>query len=279
MRLVSPTVGLIPTTPLSAAGQRIEPSVSVPTARGASPAATPAPEPELEPPGERSRACGLRHWPPVALHPLEERLARKFAHSERLAFAMHHQLPPPSAVARPSASARGRVKERASEPAVVPSAADGVDVVLHEYGDAVQRTAELPSSALGVEGLRRLERVGAKGDHRVQSEVPAVGLGDALEQRLDELHARSSEPRSRSWRALSDRRKADLGRRQGSDRRPSRADLSLLQSGPTRRTSGGTGDEPVAAVAAFVQADRARDGELASQPAPCRRPAPAGDAG
>ena len=61
VRLVSPTVGLIPTTPFNAAGHRIDPSVSVPTAANANPAATPAPEPELEPPGDRSRACGLRH--------------------------------------------------------------------------------------------------------------------------------------------------------------------------------------------------------------------------
>ena len=39
-----PTVGLSPTQPLREAGQTIEPSVSVPTASGASPAATAAPE-------------------------------------------------------------------------------------------------------------------------------------------------------------------------------------------------------------------------------------------
>ena len=45
-----PTVGLIPTTPFNEAGQTIEPSVSVPTANGISPAATAAPEPEEDPP-------------------------------------------------------------------------------------------------------------------------------------------------------------------------------------------------------------------------------------
>ena len=44
------TLGLIPTTPLSDAGQTIDPSVSVPTANGISPAATAAPEPDEEPP-------------------------------------------------------------------------------------------------------------------------------------------------------------------------------------------------------------------------------------
>ena len=51
-----PTVGLIPTHPLNAAGQLIEPSVSVPTAKGARPAATAAPLPELEPPADRFSA-------------------------------------------------------------------------------------------------------------------------------------------------------------------------------------------------------------------------------
>ena len=48
-----PTVGLSPTTPLKAAGQVIEPSVSVPIANDDSPAARAAPLPELEPPAER----------------------------------------------------------------------------------------------------------------------------------------------------------------------------------------------------------------------------------
>ena len=59
-----PTVGLIPTQPLKAAGQVIEPSVSVPTANGARPAATAAPLPELEPPADRLSAYGLRVSPP-----------------------------------------------------------------------------------------------------------------------------------------------------------------------------------------------------------------------
>ena len=55
-RLTRPTVGLIPTMPQFVAGQTIEPSVSVPTARGTRFAETATPEPELEPQGLRSRA-------------------------------------------------------------------------------------------------------------------------------------------------------------------------------------------------------------------------------
>src|SRR5205085_9631235 len=49
--------------PHSAAGWRIEPPVSVPSAHGARPAATAAALPPDEPPGTRSRSHGLRTGP------------------------------------------------------------------------------------------------------------------------------------------------------------------------------------------------------------------------
>ena len=52
--LTSPTVGLMPTTPLVEDGHTTEPFVSVPTARVAKLAETAAPEPELDPHGLRS---------------------------------------------------------------------------------------------------------------------------------------------------------------------------------------------------------------------------------
>src|SRR4051812_4118020 len=66
-RLVSPTVGLMPTTPLLEDGLMIEPSVSLPNEATQRLADTETPEPELEPPGERSRTYGLRVCPPRAL--------------------------------------------------------------------------------------------------------------------------------------------------------------------------------------------------------------------
>ena len=68
----TPTVGLNPTMPFTCAGQIIEPLVSVPKASVASPAAMAAPEPELEPQGERSRICGVLTCPPTDDHPLIE---------------------------------------------------------------------------------------------------------------------------------------------------------------------------------------------------------------
>src|SRR5262245_64388377 len=56
---MSPYVGLNPTTPERDAGWRTEPPVSVPSAHTASPAATAAALPPLEPPGTIDRSHGL----------------------------------------------------------------------------------------------------------------------------------------------------------------------------------------------------------------------------
>src|ERR671937_1134563 len=85
-RLVSPTVGLMPTTPLMHAGQTMLPSVSVASAAAQRFADAAAPDPELDPHGLRSIAYGLLHWPPRPLQPLDEWNERKFAHSLRFAF-------------------------------------------------------------------------------------------------------------------------------------------------------------------------------------------------
>ena len=55
----SPHVGFRPTTPQHAAGIRIEPPVSEPSAASASPAARAAAEPPLEPPATRPGAIGF----------------------------------------------------------------------------------------------------------------------------------------------------------------------------------------------------------------------------
>src|SRR4051812_40121479 len=58
--LIRPRDGLNPTTPLSAAGTRPEPAVSVATANGTCPSATASAEPELEPPEIMPRPYTLR---------------------------------------------------------------------------------------------------------------------------------------------------------------------------------------------------------------------------
>src|SRR5271154_3788774 len=58
-----PYVGIRAGMPQKAPGWRMEPPVSVPSEATASPAATTAAEPPLEPPGTRSRAKGFRTGP------------------------------------------------------------------------------------------------------------------------------------------------------------------------------------------------------------------------
>ena len=58
-RLVSPTVGLIPTTELKDDGQIMEPSVSVPSVTAAMFAAAATPGPALDPHGVDDRAYGF----------------------------------------------------------------------------------------------------------------------------------------------------------------------------------------------------------------------------
>src|SRR5512144_1696166 len=82
-RLTSPSVGLIPTIPFADEGQTMDPSVSVPTATVQKLADTADPEPELEPQGFLSSTYGFFACPPRPLHPLDECVERKFAHSLR----------------------------------------------------------------------------------------------------------------------------------------------------------------------------------------------------
>src|SRR5258708_37823304 len=63
-RLVSPTVGFSPTTPLAFAGQTTLPSVSVPRDTVEKLAEAAAPAPDLEPHGLRSMPYGLGVCPP-----------------------------------------------------------------------------------------------------------------------------------------------------------------------------------------------------------------------
>src|SRR5947208_2552049 len=105
-----PTVGFMPTSEQALDGQTIEPSVSVPMPTAAKLAAIAAPVPELEPHGLRSSAYGLAHCPPRALQPLDDRVERIFAHSERFV------LPRITAPAARSLATSGASRRCASRP-------------------------------------------------------------------------------------------------------------------------------------------------------------------
>src|SRR5215831_8740799 len=81
-RLVSPTVGLMPTTPFALPGHTMLPSVSVPSDTAAKLADAAAPDPELEPQGLRLMPYGLCACPPRPDQPLIDPKERKFAHSD-----------------------------------------------------------------------------------------------------------------------------------------------------------------------------------------------------
>src|SRR2546423_15097153 len=76
-RLVSPTVGFSPTTPLAFAGQTTLPPVSVPGDPAEKLAEAAAPEPGLEPPGLRPRPYGSAAAPPRPVQPLTPPQERK----------------------------------------------------------------------------------------------------------------------------------------------------------------------------------------------------------
>src|SRR6476659_9199102 len=118
VRLTRPTVGLKPTRPQLFDGETIDPSVSEPIAAAHMLAAAAAPEPDEEPEALRSSAYGFRHCPPRPLHPLDECVERKFAHSDRFVLP---RITAPASRSRLTtwASAAGRAPSSASEPAVV----------------------------------------------------------------------------------------------------------------------------------------------------------------
>jgi len=87
-RLISPTVGFIPTIPLLCEGQTIEPLVSVPIASMVRLADTATAEPELDPQGLRLKTYGFFVCPPTPLQPLVDNSPLKFAHSLKLVFPM-----------------------------------------------------------------------------------------------------------------------------------------------------------------------------------------------
>src|SRR5260370_22945614 len=102
-RLVSPTVGLMPTTPFAFAGQTMLPSVSLPNDTVAKFPDAAAPEPALEPQGFRSMPYGLCVRPPRPDQPLIDSNDRKFAHSERLVLP-RIRAPPARRLAAPMAA-------------------------------------------------------------------------------------------------------------------------------------------------------------------------------
>src|SRR5713101_7628831 len=117
-RLVSPTVGLMPTTPFALAGQTMLPSVSLPNDTVAKFADAAAPEPELEPQGFRSMPYGLCVCPPRPDQPLIDSNDLKLAHSDRVVLP-RITAPPARRLAATVESCTAGTPTRAYDPALV----------------------------------------------------------------------------------------------------------------------------------------------------------------
>src|SRR6202171_6146016 len=117
-RLVSPTVGLIPTTPFTVAGQTMLPLVSLPIDTAVKLADTAAAEPELDPQALRLSEYGLFVSLPRPDQPLLEKYERKLAHSERLVLP-RITAPPARSLAATVESFRAGWPTSANDPAEV----------------------------------------------------------------------------------------------------------------------------------------------------------------
>ena len=149
-RLVRPTVGLMPTTPLLEAGQTIEPSVSVPRAAAARLAATD---------GGRARAgaagVAVEH---VGVAGLAAPAAPAAGRVEAAEVGPLAEVGLAEDDGAGGAQARGdggvlvrRVADQRQRAGGGRHAVGGVDVVLEQDRDAVQRPAHVAVAALAVE--------------------------------------------------------------------------------------------------------------------------------
>ena len=185
-RLTRPTVGLIPTSPLAPDGQTIDPSVSVPTPTAARLAATAAPVPELDPHGLRSSAYGIPHLA-AAPAPAAGGMTRAevgplaqvgLAEDDRAGRAQsrHHER-----VLR-----RHRSLER-QRPGGGHHAIAGVDVVLDDDRDTVQRTARTARPSFVVQRVGDGQRVRVDLDDRSQRRSLPIDLLDPAQIELGDL--------------------------------------------------------------------------------------------
>ena len=174
-----PSVGRMPTSPLTAAGRRTEPPVSVPRLARAMPAATATADPPLEPPGMRSRSQTLWHVPHRSLWVMPPRansarfdLGRE--DGARLAQPRDHEgVPVGHVVLEVPGAGRG-------------AGTGGVDVVLQRHGPAVQLAERPAVGNLGVALFGPGQRLVVEtGDDGMQPGVEPVDLGQGRARHLD----------------------------------------------------------------------------------------------
>ena len=139
--------------------------------------------------------------PPVALHPLVERNERMLAHSLKLV------LPSRTAPARRrratiSASCVGGRVDQGERPGRRPRSPGGVDVVLDEHGDAVQRAARASRAPLFVELAGDGARIGIELEHASQRGARSIERADAHQIAIDEIDGAQARAAAFCRRAL-----------------------------------------------------------------------------
>ena len=195
-----------PTTRLLPAGQTIEPSVSVPTGRGAEFAAGATAEPELEPHGSKSRTYGFAREPAAGAPAVERREAAEVRPLRQVGLAEDHRACRAQPRRRSARRAGTRLPTSASDPAVVSMLSSVAMLSLTRTGMPCSGPRSWPCAALVVElrgdrdGLRvrldhRAERVQIADPVKVpERQVPARELA-ARHQSL-QLRNRRLDPRS-----------------------------------------------------------------------------------
>ena len=186
VRLTSPTVGLRPTMPLLLAGQTMEPLVSVPMATTQRLAATATPEP-----GARTAGVAVQHVGVAGLAAHAAPAARGKIGAEVGPFA-HVGLGQDDRPGRPQLFGHPAVffHERISQHGGAGRGrhrVKGIDVVLEDDRDAVQRAPGLAGLHLGVQFGRDLQGVGVDAKDRIEPGPAAVDGLDALQVALHDI--------------------------------------------------------------------------------------------
>ena len=237
-----PLWGLRPNRPQNAAGMRIDPAPSVPSATPHSPAAAAAPDPPLDPPGVRSSAHGLRVTPKAGVSVNGQIVSSG-------TFVLPMTTAPAARRRRTTSASRGRgVRSEASVPRAVASPATSVSSLIATGTPSSGRASPRAAAGVGLVGLgeRALGEDDAVG---VELRVEAV---DAVERRAHDLArghlARGDEP------CLA--RGAGVGEVGGVHRRRRRLVSCRDEPGPARDAARGSPARPPAGPPACTDAER-----------------------
>ena len=240
-RLTSPTVGRRPTMPCWADGLTIEPEVSVPIVTAARPGG-----------GRRARAGARAAGAEVEVVRVQDLAAER---AVAVGHAVGHEVRELGQVRLADDHGAGRaqlgddgrvtVRDRVLQRhgAGRRRQARDVEVVLHEDGDAVQRSAQLPGRAFEVEQRRVGERARVHDSDGVEPRSARVDGGDPVDVRARQLHARQLA-RGHLRLQLGDRGPLQIGQRGDGRRRPGQQQTDQ-QAGRTDEPHVGTPPSPL----------------------------------